>query len=77
VRHSTSIRWAWALNAAASVLGSALAITFAIYFGLRETLLIGGLCYLGALFAAWASRATAAPPLGATEPLNEPAPRVG
>jgi len=37
------------LNAASSVLGSAGAIFLAIYLGLRETLLVGGLLYLGAL----------------------------
>ncbi len=41
-----AVRWAWALNAAASVLGSVSAIVLAISFGLRETLLVGGLCYL-------------------------------
>ncbi|MCC6264808.1 MAG: hypothetical protein IT169_14610 [Bryobacterales bacterium] len=41
-----TVRWAWALNAAASVLGSVSAIVLAISFGLRETLLVGGLCYL-------------------------------
>jgi hypothetical protein len=47
--HPPSVRWAWALNAAASVLGSAAAIFLAIYLGLRATLLAGGLCYLCAL----------------------------
>ncbi len=49
--HSESVRWAWSLNAASSVLGSAGAIFLAIYIGLRWTLVIGGLCYLGALAA--------------------------
>jgi spermidine synthase len=48
--HKPSVRWAWSLNAAASVLGSAGAIFLAIYLGLRQTLLLGGLLYLGALF---------------------------
>ena len=48
--HKPSVRWAWSLNAASSVLGSAAAIFFAIYLGLRETLLLGGAFYLGALF---------------------------
>jgi len=48
--HKPSVRWAWSLNAASSVLGSAAAIFFAIYLGLRETLLIGGALYLGALY---------------------------
>jgi hypothetical protein len=43
------VRWAWAVNAAASVLGSAAAMFLAIYFGLSMTLRLGGLCYLGAL----------------------------
>ena len=47
--HKPSVRWAWSLNAASSVLGSAGSIFLAIYFGLRETLLFGGLLYLGAL----------------------------
>ncbi len=49
--HSASVRWAWSLNAASSVLGSAGAIFLAIYIGLRLTLIVGGLCYLGALLA--------------------------
>jgi len=48
-RHPPSIRWAWSLNAAASVLGSSGAIFLAIYLGLRTTLLIGGALYLCAL----------------------------
>jgi hypothetical protein len=44
-----AVRWAWALNAASSVLGSAGAIVFALYVGLRATLLIGACLYLGAL----------------------------
>jgi hypothetical protein len=43
------VRWAWAVNAAASVLGSAAAMFLAIYLGLSITLRIGGICYLGAL----------------------------
>jgi hypothetical protein len=41
------------LNAAASVLGSAAAIFFAIYFGLRTTVLLGAALYLGALAVVW------------------------
>ena len=44
-----AVRWAWSLNAASSVMGSATAIFLAVYLGLRTTLLIGGLLYLGAL----------------------------
>jgi len=47
--HAPSVRWAWSLNAAASVLGSAAAIFLAIYIGLRATLLVGGALYLCAL----------------------------
>jgi hypothetical protein len=46
--HPPSVRWAWSMNAAASVLGSGLAIALAIYLGLRATLLIGGALYLAA-----------------------------
>jgi hypothetical protein len=48
-RHPPSVRWAWSLNAAASVLGSGGAIVLAIYLGLRATLLIGAALYLCAL----------------------------
>ena len=47
--HKPSVRWAWSLNAAASVLGSAGALLCAIYLGLVQTLLAGGLLYLAAL----------------------------
>ncbi|HYO83594.1 MAG TPA: hypothetical protein VES20_19485, partial [Bryobacteraceae bacterium] len=47
-RHPASVRWAWSLNAASSVLGSAGAIFLAIYTGLRATLLIGAVLYLAA-----------------------------
>jgi hypothetical protein len=59
--HEPSVRWAWSLNAAASVVGSVGAIVFAIYFGLRETMLLGGAMYLLALAALHLSRASAAP----------------
>jgi hypothetical protein len=48
-QHHPSVRWAWSLNAASSVLGSALAIFLALYLGLRETLLLGGALYLAAI----------------------------
>jgi spermidine synthase len=51
-RYPQAVRWAWALNAASSVLGSAGAISLAIYLGLRVTLLIGGALYLVALLVA-------------------------
>ncbi len=47
--HKPSVRWAWSLNAASSVLGSAAAIFLAIYLGLQVTLLVGGSLYLIAL----------------------------
>jgi hypothetical protein len=49
--HHESVRWAWSLNAASSVLGSASAIFLSIYIGLRATLIVGGLFYLAALAA--------------------------
>ena len=49
--HSPSVRWAWSLNAASSVLGSAAAIFLALYLGLSNTLLIGAGLYLVALLA--------------------------
>jgi hypothetical protein len=45
----SSVRWAWSLNAASSVMGSAGAIVCSIYVGLMQTLLIGGALYLAAL----------------------------
>lgn len=53
---SSAVRWGWSMNAASSVLGSAMAIFFAIYLGLYQTLVLGGLLYL---VAAWIYRATA------------------
>jgi MFS family permease len=53
---SSAVRWAWSMNAASSVLGSALAIFLAIYLGLYQTLVVGGLLYLA---AAWIYRSTA------------------
>lgn len=46
----SAIEWAWALNAAASVLGSVLAMFVAVNLGLTLTLA----CGLGAYLAAWA-----------------------
>jgi len=43
------IEWAWAMNAAASVLGSVLAMVIAIQFGLTATLACGAAAYLAAL----------------------------
>jgi len=47
--HAPSVRWAWSLNAASSVLGSVGALICSIYLGLVQTLIIGGLFYLAAL----------------------------
>ncbi len=44
-----SVEWAWAMNAAASVLGSVLAMVIAIQFGLTVTLTCGATSYLLAL----------------------------
>lgn len=44
-----SIEWAWAMNAASSVLGSVLAIVIAIEFGLNITLACGAGAYAAAL----------------------------
>lgn len=43
------VEWAWAMNAASSVLGSVLAIIVAIQFGLNVTLACGAAAYLVAL----------------------------
>src|SRR5260370_1813634 len=40
-----TVEWAWAMNAAASVLGSVLAMVIAIHFGLMVTLACAGLAY--------------------------------
>jgi len=50
--HAPSVRWAWSLNAAASVLGSVGALVLALYLGLIGTMLIGGGLYLLALLIA-------------------------
>jgi predicted membrane-bound spermidine synthase len=44
-----AVEWAWAMNAAASVLGSVLAMVIAIQFGLTVTLACGACAYLAAL----------------------------
>lgn len=56
-RHAPSVRWAWSINAAASVLGSAGAIFLAIYTGLRATLLVGAALYVCAMLVILATRA--------------------
>lgn len=52
----SAVRWGWSMNAASSVFGSSLAIFLAIYLGLYQTLVVGGLLYL---VAAWIYRGTA------------------
>jgi spermidine synthase len=47
-RHG-AVEWAWAMNAASSVLGSVLAIVVAIQFGLTATLACGAAAYVVAL----------------------------
>ncbi len=44
-----SVEWAWAMNAASSVLGSVLAMVIAIQFGLNITLACGAVAYLAAM----------------------------
>jgi hypothetical protein len=46
---TNAVEWAWAMNAAASVLGSVLAMVIAIQFGLTATLTCGLVAYLLAL----------------------------
>ncbi|MCU1310263.1 MAG: hypothetical protein JWO20_1388 [Candidatus Angelobacter sp.] len=43
------VEWAWAMNAAASVLGSVSAMIIAIHFGLNVTLVCGAIAYLLAM----------------------------
>jgi hypothetical protein len=43
---SSTVEWAWAMNAASSVLGSVLAMVLAIRFGLNVTLACGAAAYL-------------------------------
>ena len=47
--HGNLVEWAWAMNAASSVLGSVVAIIIAIQFGLNITLACGAAAYLVAL----------------------------
>ncbi len=64
-RHAPSVRWAWSLNAAASVLGSVGALVLALYLGLVGTLLIGGGLYLIALILMAANSARRTVPASA------------
>jgi hypothetical protein len=45
-KNGDSIEWAWAMNAASSVLGSVLAIIIALEFGLNVTLFCGAMAYV-------------------------------
>ena len=47
-RGQGGVEWAWAMNAGASVLGSAVAMAIAIHFGIGATLAAGAAAYLGA-----------------------------
>ena len=60
--HAPSVRWAWSLNAASSVLGSVGALVCAIYLGLVQTIIVGGLFYLAALAIIARVRLNDAPP---------------
>jgi hypothetical protein len=51
----SAIEWAWAMNAAASVLGSVLAMVVAIHFGLNVTLANGAAAYVVAVAVAAAA----------------------
>ena len=62
--HKPSVRWAWSLNAASSVLGSVVALVCAIYLGLVQTLLVGGLLYLAAMAVILRRSPHAAPATG-------------
>jgi len=48
-KEGNAVEWAWAMNAASSVLGSVLAMVIAIQFGLNLTLACGSVAYLFAL----------------------------
>jgi len=65
--HAPAVRWAWSLNAAASVLGAVGAVVCSIYLGLVQTCMIGGLFYVAALatVARRRRKAVAAPEAGA------------
>jgi hypothetical protein len=56
-----TVEWAWALNAAASVMGSVMAMIIAIHFGLTVTLVCAAVAYLlaAACSRTWKGLATA------------------
>jgi hypothetical protein len=90
-KHPDGLPWVWAVNAAASVLGSILAFALAMALGFRNVFLLGGLCYAAALVSVWAlipSRperlkvndvSSSAPtlPESLASPLREPVPSSG
>jgi spermidine synthase len=57
-----AVEWAWAMNAASSVLGSVLAMVIAIQFGLNVTLACGAIAYLLAVALAGTLRPLRAEP---------------
>jgi len=65
--HAPSVRWAWSLNAAASVFGSVSALILALYLGLLQTMLVGAALYLIALVVVLMSSVVRQParPVGA------------
>jgi hypothetical protein len=50
--HQGCLQWAWAMNAAASVLGSLAAVLVSIHWGIWQTMAVGAACYLAAAFLA-------------------------
>lgn len=54
-RSPESLPWVWAVNGAATVMGSIAAFALAMVLGFRLVLVLGGLCYAGALLTARAS----------------------
>ena len=55
---ANAVEWAWAMNAASSVLGSVLAMVIAIQFGLNATLACGAAAYVVALVLSRTLRAS-------------------
>ncbi|MCW8129403.1 MAG: tetratricopeptide repeat protein [Planctomycetota bacterium] len=52
--HARNIPWAWAVNGAASVIGSTVVMLVMVFSGSREALIFGAVCYL---LSAWAGKA--------------------
>lgn len=46
--HEGCLQWVWAMNAAAGVLGSLVAVFVSIHLGIWQTMTLGALCYLAA-----------------------------